>query len=285
MDTYRAERLIDRRFRLAEGPVWDAETGSLWFVDIKNDMVCRWEEGGGALETVDLCQNVGCMALCESGGFIAATTSGFYRWKDGVLTRLPVAPPAATTRYNDGKCDPEGRFWAGTADSYPTGPRKRGVLNVLSDDRTLTTVADGFGCANGLTFIGDKLYHIDSARHCVERYRVIEGPKLCEHAVVCDIPAPSTPDGMTHDVEGKLWVAHWGGGKVERIDPDTGEVLARVAVPATQSSSCCFGGPDMQTLFITSASVGLAPEADPGAGYVYAARLPIAGVKLTKYKG
>lgn len=286
MDVYQAEPLLTTRYQLAEGPVWDAEAGALHFVDIKGCAVHRYALDTQALDTLDVSQNVGCFALCESGGYVLGMASGLYRYTaEGALRRIEGLRVDPMTRFNDGKCDPQGRFWAGTADLYGFDKYRGGILCCLEENERCATLAKGFSCANGLAFAGDTLYHIDSPRRRVDAYTVEESPLRLTNARVAFAtdPAFGVPDGMTRDDEGMLWVAHWGGGFVGRYDPRTGALLAKVEAPASQTSSCCFGGEDMRTLFITSASVGKPKE--PHAGQVFAVRLPVSGVASPRYRG
>ena len=186
------------------------------------------------------------------------------------------------TRSNDGKCDPQGRFWCGTSDLVKG--EKRGKLYLLPGDGRCIEMLDRLEISNGLAFAGDTLYFIDSARHSVDSYRLDEDTlTLHDHRVIAPIEGNMVPDGMTMDEEGMLWVCHWGGGFVGRYDPRDGRLLARVEIPASQCSSCCFGGPDMQTLFITCGAVNCPEESE--AGKVFAVHLPYRGVESWKYRG
>lgn len=285
MEQYRAEVLVDERFQLSEGPVWEKETDTLHFVDIKGCAIHRIHLPSGKRSKLELCQNIGCFALRENGGYIAGLAAGVYLLsEDGKkIEKLSQPEFDPMTRANDGKCDPMGRFWCGTADLV--GGVKLSKLYLLPGDGRCIEMMDGLECSNGLAFHGDKLYYIDSPRHRIDEYRVDEETlSLKDHRIVTEIPrGQMVPDGMTIDEEGMLWAAHWGGGFVGRYDPKDGKLLARVEVPASQSSSCCFGGSDMQTLFITSASQGVPGEEK--AGRVFAVHLPYKGVDSYRYKG
>ena len=285
MEQYRAEVLVDERFQLSEGPVWEKETDTLHFVDIKGCAIHRIHVPSGKRSKQELCQNIGCFALRENGGYIAGLAAGVYLLsEDGKkIEKLSQPDFDPMTRANDGKCDPMGRFWCGTADLV--GGVKLSKLYLLPGDGRCIEMMDGLECSNGLAFHGDKLYYIDSPRHRIDEYTVDEETlSLKNHRVVTEIPrGQMVPDGMTIDEEGMLWAAHWGGGFVGRYNPKDGKLLARVEVPASQSSSCCFGGSDMQTLFITSASQGVPGE--DKAGRVFAVHLPYRGVDSYRYKG
>ncbi|MBQ7306722.1 MAG: SMP-30/gluconolactonase/LRE family protein [Clostridia bacterium] len=285
MELYKAEVLIDQRHLLGEGPVWDKDNNTLHYVDIMNNALHSLNMTTGLRTRIGLTQNIGCFALREKGGFIMGLAAGIYlRSSDGThISKLPSPDFDPHTRANDGKCDPDGRFWCGTADQVD-GVLK-GELFVITPDGRCAKLLDKLACANGLAFKGDTVYFIDSPRRRVEQYTFdAEGLTLSDMRIAVEIvPAHGVPDGMTMDTEGMLWVAHWGGGFVGRYDPATGEMLAKVTVSASQSSSCCFGGEDMQTLFITSAAVG--KDDEPHAGKIFAVHLPYKGVDSPKFPG
>ena len=217
METYQAEVLVNERFHLSEGPVWDAETGVLHFVDIKGCTVNTYRLSDGQRTSTEVNQNVGCFALRRQGGYILGLTAGVYlRSEDGrQIEKLtePVYDPM--TRSNDGKCDPQGRFWCGTSDLVKG--EKRGKLYLLPGDGRCIEMLDRLEISNGLGFAGDTLYFIDSARHSVDSYRLDEDTlTLHDHRVIAPIEGNMVPDGMTMDEEGMLWVCHWGGGFVGR---------------------------------------------------------------------
>lgn len=284
MERYQAEILIDRRHQLGEGPVWDAASGTLHFVDIMGNTLHTLCLDSGAETVLTLTQNIGCFALRESGGYILGLAAGVYlRDASGrTMTKLPAPDFDPLVRANDGKCDPQGCFWCGTSDQLDGA--LKGGLYCIQPDGACHAMLDRCGCANGLAFAGDQVYFIDSPRRRVEQYTLDRQTMTLRDmrvAVTMD-PAHGVPDGMTMDTQGMLWVAHWGGGFVGRYDPRTGELLARVDVPTPQSSSCCFGGPDMHTLFITSAAVG---RDDPHAGKIFSVRLPYAGIPSYRFMG
>lgn len=285
MERYQAEILVDRRHQLGEGPVWDERTGKLHYVDIMGNALYSLDVKRGERSCIGLTQNIGCFALREGGGFIMGLAAGVYlRDESGrSVQKLPRPEFDPLVRANDGKCDPDGRFWCGTSDQVD-GVLK-GELYVITPDGRFAKLLDGLACANGLAFRDDQVYFIDSPRRCVERYTFdAETLTLRDRRVAVEIDSAfGVPDGMTMDEEGMLWVAHWGGGFVGRYDPATGKLLCRVEAPASQTSSCCFGGDDMQTLFITSAGVGRDDE--PHGGKIFAAHLPYRGLRSPRFRG
>jgi sugar lactone lactonase YvrE len=193
---------------------------------------------------------------------IIALRSGFatFQLRNQKLTRL-VVPEAHLpgNRFNDGKCDPVGRFLAGTMDDAEK--EASGSLYSYSPDGTLKTLLTGVRISNGLTWSPDyqTLYHIDTPTRQVTAfdYDLATGDIANQRPVVNVPPKMGWPDGMTSDFEGMLWVAMWGGAKLTRWNPATGQLLEAIPVPALNISSCVFGGPDLTDLFITSARKGM----------------------------
>lgn len=285
MTLYAAEHLTSHRCQLGEGPVWDAASETLYYTDILSNRLHAFNTATGNQHAIQLNQNLGCFALRQNGGFVLGMSAGVYtRSADGQhMDKLKEPQWNAMVRANDGKCDPAGRFWCGTSDEVE-GVCEGGLYVITPDGRSARLLS-GLRCANGLAFSGSTVYFIDSPRRQVQRYSF--DPETLtlsggEPVIVID-PAHGLPDGMTMDQEGMLWVAHWGGGFVGRYDPATGQLLAKVEVPASQTTSCCFGGKDMRTLFITTASIG--KEEEPDAGKVFTVRLPVSGVESWRFLG
>jgi len=285
MNIYRPDILIDERCALGEGPVWDAASRTLYYTDILNGRLHSFRLEDQQQKTIQLNQNLGCFALREQGGFVLGMSAGVYlRSADGQrMEKLQEPNWSAMVRANDGKCDPDGRFFCGTSDEVEGVCQ--GGLYVITPDGRCARLLDGLRCANGLAFAGDTVYFIDSPRRRVERFTFDSDALTLQHMQVAFSidPACGLPDGMTMDEEGMLWVAHWGGGFVGRYDPQNGVLLAKVEVPASQTTSCCFGGSDRQTLFITTAAVG--KEDEPHAGKVFAVHLPMRGAECWKFRG
>ena len=272
MKTYTADILTHHRCTLGEGPVWDASAQTLYYTDILGCRLHSLRLVGGAETALQLERPLGCFALQPQGGFLLGMSDGIYRRHgDGRMEKLPEPVWSSRVRANDGKLDPAGRFWCGTSDEVEG--ICEGELYVLTPDGRCARLLSGLRCANGLAFRGDTVYFIDSPSRCVMRYR-FDAETLTLHEgkpVVFIDPAHGLPDGMTMDEAGLLWVAHWGGGFVGCYDPADGQLLARAEVPASQSSSCCFGGSDGRTLFITSAAIG--KDEEEHAGKVFAVRV------------
>lgn len=293
MFSINAELFSDCRCELAEGPVWDEAEQRLLWLDIKRNRVHSQPLNADTCDTIfDMGQNIGCMALRKNRGMILGMTSGIYL-TDSCLgyKKLAIPTPSIRTRFNDGKCDRDGRFWAGTINLFPNETGISSLYCVLPDHR-VKRMLDGVTNSNGLAFSEDMrtLYYIDTPTKNVDAFDVTIGadgfPVLSSRRTVVRIGDDlGWPDGMTIDTVGRLWVALWGSGMVGCFSPESGDLLGGVSVPVQAVSSCCFGGSDMRTLFVTTAREGLLPEETERAGNVYCARLDIPGVYSHRFNG
>jgi sugar lactone lactonase YvrE len=262
-----AELLLDARLELGEGPAWDAEAGVLHFVDIHAGDIHTFIPATGAHRTVNLHEPVGCLAPARRGGLILALRSGFAFLDSpllpgegpGVKSITNPEPGLPSNRFNDGKCDPRGRFLAGTMDDAEQ--EASGSLYSYSPDGTLKTLLTGLRISNGLTWSpdGGTFYFIDTPTRTVMAYdyNLDTGDIANPRPVVRVPPEMGWPDGMTSDAEGMLWIALWGGAQVTRWDPRTGGLLAAYPLPVLNVTSCCFGGADLTDLYVTSARKGM----------------------------
>lgn len=252
-----AELLLHAHARLGEGPVWDEREGCLWWVDILGESIHRTDPATRADEIVPVGQMVGAVGLRERGGLVAALREGFALVEtDRARVELvaPVERDDPETRMNDGKVDPAGRFWAGTtALDHRLGA---GTLYRLDPDLRVSPMLGEVTISNGLDWSldGSTMYYIDTPTHRVDAFAFdpASGSIGDRRPAVPIREGAGSPDGMTLDAEGYLWVALWGGWAVERYAPD-GRLDLRVDVPAAQASSCAFGGPELDLLFITTA--------------------------------
>jgi sugar lactone lactonase YvrE len=262
-----AELLVDARAWLGEGPVWDDREGVLWWVDILGKSAHRTEPSSVRDEVTPVGQFVGSLALRESGGLIVAVSEGFLSLdpRTGTTELLaPVEPDDPTTRMNDGKVDPAGRFWAGTMGvDHRTGA---GTLYRLDISRRVTPMVSPVTISNGLDWSldGRTMYYIDTRTRRVDRFDfdVASGAIANRRPFIEIAEGAGSPDGMTLDEEGYLWVALWDGWGIQRYAPD-GRPDLRVDVPAAETSSCAFGGPELDQLFITTAQEGFPPGGKP----------------------
>ena len=287
------ELVLDARARLGEGPVWDDESGELVWVDILEGIVHRTTPATGRDVTLQVGRTVGAVGLRQGGGLVLATDDGFYLQDPGATTIRRIAPVEADdplTRMNDGKVDPEGRFWAGTMafDEVST----MGSLYRLDPDGTVTTMLTDVGISNGLdwTADGSTMYYIDSHKHGVDAFRW-DGPMgtIADRRRLVDAGTgdEGNPDGMTLDDEGYLWVACWDGWCVRRYAPD-GSVDREIRFPAAHVSSVAFGGPDLDELYVTTAWHMVDPAeraAQPLAGSLFRCRPGVRGRPANRFAG
>jgi sugar lactone lactonase YvrE len=259
------ELVIDHRCLLGEGPVWDVNHQSICWVDILRGEIHEYFPADDLHRTLTVNQMIGAIAICKNGHFIGALKDGF-----GFIDRISGAVTMISNpelhlpgnRFNDGKCDPEGRFWAGTM-SHTDEPEK-GSLYLLDKDLTVTKKIQKVSISNGLAWSPDynTFYYIDSPTKIVAAFNFdkISGAIKNKTNIIEFSNDEGTPDGMTIDSEGMLWIAHWDGWQISRWNPQTGEKIRKIPLPVSRVTSCCFGGENFEDLYITSARTGLSDD-------------------------
>lgn len=274
-----AEVYFPAKFSIAEGPVWHGDC--LWWVDIPSGALHRL--AGGINESRGCGDLLGAAVPTSNGRWLLARRDGFFflDWKTGALEFISDPRAENTeTRFNDGKCDPRGRFWAGTM--ALDGAPGKGSLYCL--DRALPARAhlDGVSVSNGLAWSADqsRFYYVDSVTRRIDLFDYsVESGSISNRRILQTMPMEyGLPDGMSIDDNGNLWVAFWGGSAVRCFDGLTGVELAQITVPATQVTSCCFG--DGNELFITTARCELSEtdlENQPLAGSIFRAEPGLSG--------
>jgi len=259
---------------LGEGPVWVAREAALYWLDIKGRKVFRLDESQRLTEWQTPLR-VGSIAPRRQGGFIAGTEDGIAAIDlDNNRFELLANPEERLpgNRFNDGKVDRQGRFWAGTMDDEEK--QASGTLYRVNSGLDVTAVDHGYRVTNGPAFSPDGaiMYHNDSARQITYRFEVDRDGFLGERGIFLQFnEGDGYPDGLTVDSEGCLWIAFWDGWCLRRYSPQ-GEWLETVKVPVARPTSCAFGGRDLDRLYVTSASIGLdeqAREMQPNAGGLF----------------
>lgn len=255
------EEVLPGPFALGESPVWHG--GALWFVDIAGRRLHRFDPVSREHREAVLDEEIGCVAPSRGGGFAAGLRSGLWLIDEtGAKLRDLAGNPEdrATSRFNDGRADPAGRFLAGTIDE-PKAGGKAGLYRY--DRRGLVRLADGLLTSNGLAFSPDgrTLYHSDTPRFTIYRYDYDAATGEAANRRVFawidrDREGPGRPDGAAVDCEGCYWSALYEGGRLHRYDPD-GRLMARYPLPVAKPTMPAFGGADRKTLFVTSAGGGL----------------------------
>ncbi|MHB8778974.1 MAG: SMP-30/gluconolactonase/LRE family protein [Anaerolineales bacterium] len=254
-----AELIFDAKATLGEGPAWDAKTETLYWVDILEKRVYAGNELLAQLDDF-----IGCLAPCKNGHLLLGKRLSFTDFEPvSVRERvLALLSEPTTNRINDGKCDPAGRFLAGTLDMKERD--SNGVLYSF-DGKNTTRLLDGIRISNGLTWSPDHktFYYIDTPTRKIKAFDYdVNTGQIANPRVAIHVPeALGWPDGMTSDMDGNLWIAMWGGAQVTQWNPSTAKLLEQVSIPAVLSSSCIFGGRDMNELYVTSARKDMS-EAD-----------------------
>jgi uncharacterized protein len=285
MKTYQAQLALDARVKLGEGPAWDARTGKLLWVNIMDAEVHVFDPKSGEDRVIDLSdrfKDIGTVAPTSDPNqvIIAPDLSIALLNLNTEEVEILATVEGENERFNDGKCGPAGNFIVGTMhDSDPLGK-----LYNFTHAGGVQFVQDGVKTSNGLGWSPDyrTMYYVDSKYKEVYAFDYdLSTGALSNKRVALPLPEGDySPDGLTTDKEGMLWLAHWRGYCLTRWNPNTGEMIARVEVPAPQVTSCCFGGDDGTTLFITSARSGLDEEtlaAYPHAGSLFVLETGIEG--------
>jgi sugar lactone lactonase YvrE len=279
---------------LGERPVWDASRNCLIWVDINAGSLHQFSAEAGDSVVASAGVPVGAAAPRTDGGFILAAADGFRLiGADGAAAGPPVRPPGmpAAVRFNDGACDPAGRFWAGTCAT--DGRTGTGSLYRLDADASVTEVFGGVTESNGLAWSPDAavFYYTDSgeAQSRVRAFSFdLESGRLSDERDLLRFgPADGIADGMVVDTDGCLWIAMWDGGCVRRYSAD-GEQLGLYPVPVSRPTCPGFGGPGLGELYLTTAWEGLPAErreAEPLAGHLLRARPGVRGLALACYAG
>jgi len=275
---------------LGEGPVWVARERALYWVDIKGRKIFRLSDRGELGEWPTPFR-VGSIAPRRSGGFIGGTDHGIAAF-DPVSGRLDILfnPEAQIpgNRFNDGKVDRRGRFWAGTMDDAER--EANGTLYCVDPDLEWSAIDRGYKVTNGPAFspAGDILYVNDSALRTTYAFGIGPDGRASNRRIFLQFGEhDGFPDGMTVDREGCLWIAFWDGWKVSRYSPD-GQWLETVKMPVQRPTSCAFGGPELDRLYITSASIDLDENSlrmQPNAGGLFMLIPGVQGVEDVPFAG
>ena len=276
-----AEIAVPAQCELAEGPVWDAARGLLRWVDILRGRVHALDVTSGAHSSFGTGVEVGTAGLTRDGGLVLALSDRFAvcDYDGGNLRRLDgFTINGSVFRFNDGKPDPWGNFWAGTCTLAEQGPPCS--LYKLSPDGAVTELFGDIGLSNGLDWSDDrKTFYFADSYGGVDVFGLDpDTGALGARRRFAEVSG-GLPDGLTLDAEGGLWLAVWGSGELRRYLPD-GRVDVVVSLPVTQVTSAAFGGADLSTLYITTAREKFTPAdlaAQPHAGDIFACTPGVTG--------
>ena len=288
-----AELLIDAHALVGEGPIWDADANVLWWVDIMSSELYAYDPQTGENREWNVGQHVGTVVQRASGGLMLALRDGFAAFDPDSGKLEMLADPEAHlpgNRFNDGKCDPGGRFWAGTM-SYENHSDQGSVYR-MDTDHSVHRMIEDIGVSNGIIWSLDAktMYYTDSLDYAIRAYDYdVETGGISNERVIIDFPQEmGVADGFTIDEEGMLWVAHYGSSRVRRWNPDTAAVLAEIELPATSITACAFGGPNLDQLYITCATLGMSgaeKAQQPHAGGLFVAEVGVRGLAAGKFGG
>mgnify|MGYP006278608931 CR=1 FL=1 len=279
-----------RQSQWGEGPIWWED--KLVYVDIEGHALIELDPDSGEETVYKMGERIGTVVPRAGGGYLCAGDSGIYTFDPAKGDKTKLADPEADkrpdNRFNDGKCDPEGRFWAGTISLVKkTGDAS---LYMLDANHDLTVKIPEVTNSNGICWnaAAHTMYYIDTPTRKIRAYDYDrKSGRIVEAGVIVDTEAAgydSSPDGMTIDAEDKLWAAFCHGGCVVRFDPKTGEKLEQIDIPAVETTACAFGGPDLDRLFVTTGSKKEADEPDAGKVFVIDG-LGVHGVSAIAYEG
>lgn len=284
--------ILDAKAILGEGAIWYYEQNQLIWIDIENCFLHIYHPSSKTEKHFPLHSRIGTIVPEKKNLLILALQDGIYRFnitnkKCNLITKPLYS--ISTMRFNDGKCDPAGRFWVGSMAIKQTP--NAASLYVLTKEKIISKVLDSITISNGICWSSDKtkMYYIDSPTRKVKEYNYSNETGIIKYNRIA-VSIPDTlgfPDGMTIDSDDNLWIAHWDGYSVCKWNPKTGELLKRIIIPCPHITSCAFGGNDLKTLYITTARIGLKPEElkkYPFSGGVFSIKPGETGVKCNYFR-
>jgi sugar lactone lactonase YvrE len=293
MVTKTVEIALDARAELGEGPRWHGGERRLYWVDIARSELHRFDPMAGTDEVRRFDAPVGCFAFRENGGFLLAMKAGLAltdSW-DGPLRPFgeQIFRDRPDVRFNDGRTDPAGRFWAGSVNMAKSA--RDAALYRVDPDGAITLVEGGMLTCNGAAFnaAGTAFRHADTPSHALRGYDVDPATgALSARRILRNFPeGRGRPDGGSFDAEDCYWTALFDGGRVVRLSAE-GEILATVALPVSRPTMIAFGDTDLRTAYVTSARTGLSAEqlaAQPHAGAIFAFRVDVPGLAEAAFAG
>ncbi|MGA8138014.1 MAG: SMP-30/gluconolactonase/LRE family protein [Pseudomonas gingeri] len=293
------QAVSEQRFMLAEGPFWDGPNQALYWVDIAARLACRLS--GGHYQQWQLPEAVSAFIPCERGDALVTLASGVYRLdldspsQQPVLSLFCVADPVSGNRANEARCDAQGRLWLGSMQNnlaadgsdLPITRRSGGLFRVDPDAR-VTPLLEGQGIVNTLLWdaTGTQLYCADSLDGQLYRYAIEVDGSLGARSPWGQPSSRGVPDGSAMDSQGYVWNARWGGHCLIRYAPD-GTLDRVIELPVEYPTSCVFGGPDLSTLYVTSARPAGSREGKDGAldGALLMADVGVKGLACQRFSG
>lgn len=290
LDVNSVKLVLDAKAKLGEGSIWHPIENKLYWVDIEGKSLHRYDPQTKIDSEYPMGERIGTVVPIMGGGVLVALQNGIHKlnMQTGKLEFVKNPLPDANMRFNDGKCDPSGRFWVG---SLALDSRRKGAaLYRMDSKKDISEMLDSVSISNGIVWSLDRktMYYNDTPTRSVQAfdYNDVTG-SISNQRVVVRIPAEDgAPDGMTIDAEGKLWVALWGGNAVGRYNPESGALMQKILIPAPNVTSCAFGDNDLSTLYITTAREWVKPTQlieYPMSGGLFAVKPGVKGVPAFFY--
>ncbi|MDR1478903.1 MAG: SMP-30/gluconolactonase/LRE family protein [Planctomycetaceae bacterium] len=288
MMIYQAELVLDVQAELGEGIFWHPIEHCLYWLDIEGCSLNKFDPKTRINLAEQLDRQVGCVVPTTEKSLLLAGEGGIEEYWSETEEWAFLANPEEdkpNNRLNDGKASPDGRFWFGSLNR--NHEKNQAAFYVMEHDGTVRRILTGLTNSNGIGWSpnGETLYHIDTPTRQVSAFDYdAEHGDICNRRTLVQFPESpeyGNPDGMTVDAEGMLWIAHWGGSRVTRWNPTSGEIIAAVNVPASQVTSVAFGGENFDTLYITTARRSLSLESlrrQAYAGGLFAVTPGVAGL-------
>jgi sugar lactone lactonase YvrE len=279
---------------VGESPVWNIKEQCLYWVDIPNKRIHRFDPWSGRNQTFLQPEIVTCVALRARGGLVLTLKKHFAIFDPATLKLERIAAVECDlpdNRFNDGECDPQGRFWAGTMNAVEWSAAA-GNLYRLDADRTVTRMQRNVICSNGIAWSPDgrKIYHTESFRHAifVSDFEPETGASSKRRPfATLDSDSDGFPDGLTVDADGFVWSNVVGPGQIRRYDPQ-GKIERILQLPVPRATDCTFGGPDLKTLYVTSARETMTDAqlaAAPLSGSLFAVDCEVRGLPASAFLG
>ncbi len=285
---------IDRRSVVGEGAIWDSRLQHLLWIDILDHLLFIYDPVTGSNRGINMLQAVGTVVPRAKGGVVVALHNGFAALDLETELMIPIADPEADipgNRFNDGKCDPAGRLWAGTMAFDGMQNHEQGALYCLDFDGSVTQKLGRVSVSNGIVWSADArtMYFIDTVKNDLRAFDYdLDSGSISNERVTVRNDGDGHFDGMTIDAEGMVWIAIFGGSAVRRYNPETGEHLSTVELPVEQITSCAFGGADLDQLYITSGAFQLSAEdlaKQPLAGSLFRTAPGVCGIPANEFEG
>jgi sugar lactone lactonase YvrE len=287
-----SELVLDAKAQLGEGALWHEGEQRLYWVDIEGKKLHIYTPATGEDREIPVGERIGTVVPTGDGQVLVALQNGIHLLHPDtgklMLTENPL--PEKDIRFNDGKCDPAGRFWVGSM--HLEQKENAAALYRKNLDGTVTKILSDITVSNGIVWTEDRqtMYYIDSPTMQIKAYDYDHDTgDISNPRVVVEVPEDAgVPDGMAIDAEGKLWVAHWGGKAVIRWNPDDGQLMQKINVPAPHVTSCAFGGDTLETLYITTAREELDEEQlenYPQSGGLFKAKPGVKGLPTYVFRG